>query len=143
MITGPTSLSIGALVCALSGFWNLALRASPPAQVATEHLGIADAVVELRELRSAVEASLDSRPLKASHCPACIPCPEPLEAPPPSRFLWVSTDFVWGFLTGLFTVALARVAYDGYRICRYLHRVAIRQHHGRPQHIAGTPLRLL
>ena len=143
MLTGPTSLSIGALVCALSGFWNLALRAALPAQAATERLGVADAVFELRELRSVVEASLDSRPPTAVSCPACTPCPEPLEAPSASRFPWVSADFGWGYLAAIFTLAVGRVAHDVYRVCRYLHRAALRQQFSYRQHIAGTPLRLL
>ena len=141
MFTGPTTLSIAALVCSLSGFWNLALRASPPAQVATEHLGVPEAVVELRELRAVFEASLESRPPKASRCPECVPCPEP-SVPPSSGIFGISTEFVRGFLSGLFSVALARVAYDGYRVCSYLRQVAVGHHRGRPQFIRGTPLRL-
>ena len=141
MFTGPTTLSIAAIVCSLSGFWNLALRSSPPAQVATEHLGVPEAVLELRELRAVVEASLEPKPPKASRCPECVPCQEP-SAPPSSGTFGISTEFVRGFLSGLFSVALARVAYDGYRICSYLRQVALRQHRGRPQYIAGTPLRL-
>ena len=143
MLTGPTSLSIGALVCALSGFWNLALRADPPAQAATERLGVADAVFELRELRSVVEASLDSRPSTVSVSPACTPCPEPNAAPPAPRAYWFSADFGWGYLAAIFTLAVGRVVHDGYRVCRYLHRAALRQQFSSRQHIAGTPLRLL